>query len=61
MCTTHAMDLLLQKLPPDVCMVHCLPGLVNKFLSVAVLCDAGCKVYFHSTDYEVSLNGKIIL
>jgi hypothetical protein len=25
MRTTHAMGLLLQKLPPDACMAHCLP------------------------------------
>ncbi len=29
MCTTHAMDLLLQELPPDVCMAHCLPGFLT--------------------------------
>jgi hypothetical protein len=40
MCTTHVMDLLLQKLPPDAFMAHHLPGLVNNILSVAVLCDA---------------------
>jgi hypothetical protein len=58
---THAMDLLLQKLPPDRPVAHHLPGLVNNLLSVAVLCDAGCEVYFHTTGCEVSLNGKIIL
>ena len=58
---THGMDLLLQKLPPDVCMAHCLPGLVNNLLSIAVLCDAGCKVYFHNTGYKVSLNKEIIV
>ncbi len=61
MQTTHAMDLLLQKLPPDVCMAHCLSGLFNNLLSIAVLCDVGCKVYFHSTSCKVSLNRKIIL
>jgi hypothetical protein len=60
MCTTHAMDLLLQKLPPNARMAHCLPGLINTLLSVTVLCNAGCKVYFHSTGYEVTLNGEVI-
>jgi hypothetical protein len=61
MRTTHAMDLLLQKLPPDTIMAHHLPGLVNNLLSVAVLYNAGCKVYFHSTGCNVTLNGEIIL
>jgi hypothetical protein len=61
MRTTHAMDLLLQKLPPDAHMAHRLPGLVNNLFSVAVLCNARCKVYFHSTGCEVTLNGEIIL
>ena len=37
MRTTHAMDLLLQKLSLDVCMAHRLPGLFNNPLSSAVL------------------------
>jgi hypothetical protein len=61
MRTTHAMGLLLQKLPPNARMAHCLPELVHNLLSVAVLCYAGCKVYFHSTGCEVTLNGEIIL
>jgi hypothetical protein len=61
MCTTHAMDLLLQKLPPNARMAHHLPGLINYLLSVAVLCDAGYKVYFRSMGCEVTLNGEIIL
>jgi hypothetical protein len=48
MRTTHTMDLLLQKLLPDAHMAHCLCRLVNNLLSIAVLCNAGCKVYFHS-------------
>ena len=55
MRTTHAMDLLLQKLPPNTCMAHHLPGIVNNLLSVTVLCNAGCKVYFHSTGCKVAL------
>jgi hypothetical protein len=55
------MDLLLQKLPHNARMAHCLPGLINNLLSVAVLCNAGCEVYFHSTGCEVTLNREIIL
>jgi hypothetical protein len=58
---THAMDLLFQKLPPNTHMAHHLPGLVNNLLSVAVLCDAGCKVYYPITGCEVTLNGEIML
>jgi hypothetical protein len=42
-------------------MAHSLPGLTNNLLSVAVLCNAGCKVFFNATGCEVTLNGKIIL
>jgi hypothetical protein len=42
-------------------MAHSLPGLTNNLLSVAVLCDAGCEVFFHATGCEVTLNGLVIL
>jgi hypothetical protein len=42
MRTTHAVNLLLSKLPPNARMAHSLPGLTNNLLSVAVLCNAGC-------------------
>ena len=61
MRTTHAMGLLLQKLPPNAHMAHHLPGLLNNLLSVTVLCNTGCEVYFHSTGCEVILKGEIIL
>jgi hypothetical protein len=61
MRTTHGMDLRLQKLPPDTHMAHRLPGIINNLLSIAVLCNVGCKVYFHGTGCEVSLNKEIIL
>ncbi len=61
MRNTHMMDLLLQKLPSDVCMAHHLPGLVNNLLSIAVLCNTGCKVYFHNTGCKVSFNREIVL
>jgi hypothetical protein len=42
-------------------MAHSLPGLTNNLLSVPVLCDAGCEVFFHATRCKVTLNGKVIL
>jgi hypothetical protein len=42
-------------------MAHSLTGLTNNLLSVAVLCDAGCEVFFNATGCEVTLNGLVIL
>jgi hypothetical protein len=42
-------------------MAHSLPGLTNNLLSNAVLCNAGCKVFFNATACEVSFDGKVIL
>ena len=61
MTSTHAVNLLLNKLPADARLAHRLPGLVNNLLSVAVLCDAGCEVFFHKHGCEVTHNGEIIL
>jgi hypothetical protein len=61
MMTTHAVDLLLSKLPPEACLAHQLTSLVNNLLSVTVLYDAGCKVFFHKTGCEVTLDGETIL
>jgi hypothetical protein len=61
MTTTHAVNLLLSNLPPEARLVHQLPGLVNNLLSVAVLCNAGCKVFFHKTGCKVTLDRKTIL
>ncbi len=61
MRTTHTMDLLLKKLPPDAHMAHYLPGLVNSLLSIVVLRNTGCEVCFHSMGCKVTLSGKIIL
>ena len=47
MTSTHAVNLLLMKLPNAAQLAHRLPSLVNNLLSVAVLCDAGCKVFFY--------------
>jgi hypothetical protein len=61
MTTTHAVDLLLSNLPPKARLAHQLPSLVNNILSVAVLCNTGCKVFFHKTGCKVTLNEKTIL
>jgi hypothetical protein len=61
MMTTHAVDLLLSKLPPVAPLAHQLHGLVNNVLSIAVLCDAGCVVFFHKTGCKVTLNRETIL
>ena len=42
-------------------MAHSLPVLKNNLQSVAVLCDAGCDIFFHHTGCEISLYGKVIL
>jgi hypothetical protein len=61
MRTLHAVNLLLSKLPPNARMAHSLLGLTNNLLSVAVLCDAGCKVFFNAPGCKVTFDGKIIL
>jgi hypothetical protein len=61
MTTTHTVNLLLSNLPPEARLVHWLSGLVNNLLSVAILCNTGCKVFFHKTSCEVTLDGKTIL
>jgi hypothetical protein len=54
-------NLLLKKLPAEARLAHQLPGLVNNLLLVAVLCDAGCGVFFHKHGCEVTHNGETIL
>jgi hypothetical protein len=61
MATTHPVDLLLSKLPPEARLAHQLPGFVNNLLSVAILCNAGYKVFFHKTGCKVTLDGETIL
>jgi hypothetical protein len=61
MTSTNTVDLLLQALPPQTRLAHRLPGLINNLLSVAVLCDAGCKVFFHRHGCEVTLEGTTII
>jgi hypothetical protein len=61
MATSHAINLLLSKLPPEACLAHWLPSLVNNLLSFAVLCNIGCKVFFYKTGCDVTLDGETIL
>jgi hypothetical protein len=61
MTTTHTINLLLSKLPPEARLAHQLHGLVNNVLSVAILCNAGCKVFFHKTGCKVTLDGETVL
>jgi hypothetical protein len=42
-------------------MAHSLSGLTNNLLSVAVLCEVGCKVFFNATGCKVTFDGKVIL
>ena len=61
MFTTKTMELLLAKLPKAAREAHLAPGVINNLLSVSVLCDAGCELFFHSTGCEISFNGEIIV
>jgi hypothetical protein len=42
-------------------MAHSLSGLINNLLSVAVLCNTSCKVFFNATGCEVTFDGEVIL
>ena len=59
--TNKTMELLLNKLPKAAKEAHRAPGVINNLLSVSILCDAGCEVFFHSTGCEISFNGEIIV
>ena len=61
MFTTKTMELLLSKLTKANKEAHLAPGIINNLLSVSILCDAGCEVFFHSTGCEISFNGEIIV
>jgi hypothetical protein len=61
MMTTHAVDLLLSKLPPEAHLAHQLPGLINNLPSVTILYDAGWEVFIHKTGCEVTLDEETIL
>ena len=61
MFTNKTMKVLLGKMPKAAREAHHAPGITNNLLSVSVLCDAGCEVFFHSTSCEISFNGEIIV
>ena len=61
MFTTKTLQLLLNKLPKPAREAHRAPGIVNNLVSVSVLCDAGCEVYFHHTGCEITFNGETII
>jgi hypothetical protein len=61
MTSTHDINLLLINIPPKACLAHQLSGFVNNLLSVVVLCNAGCEVFFPKTGCEVTLDRKTIL
>jgi hypothetical protein len=61
MFTDKTMELLLSKLPKAARAAHRARKLTNNLLSVSVLCDAGCEVFFHAQGCEISFNGETIL
>ena len=60
MYTTNTLELLLNKLPKAAREAHEAPTITNNLLSVSVLCDAGCEVYFHNHGCEITFNGETI-
>ena len=46
MFTTKTMELLLAKLTKAAREAHLVPGIINNLLSISILCDAGCEVFF---------------
>jgi len=61
MFTTNTLELLLNKLPKAAREAHEAPTLTNNLLSVSVLCDAGCDVWFHMHGCEIAFNGETII
>ena len=61
MFTTNTLELLLTKLPKEAREAHEAPTITNNLLSVSVLCDAGCDVWFHMHGCEISFNGETII
>ena len=61
MFTTNTLELLLTKLPKAAREAHAAPTITNNLLSVSVLCDAGCEVYFHGQGCEITFNGETIV
>ena len=61
MFTTNTLELLLTKLPRAAREAHEAPTITNNLISVSVLCDAGCEVFFHMTGCEITFNGETIV
>ena len=61
MFTTKTLKLLLKKLPKAAREAHRAPTIINNLISVSVLCDAGCEVFFHYTGCEITYNGETII
>ena len=47
MHTTKTVNLLLKKLLTKAIQAHRIPGILNILLSVSIIVDAGCEVFFH--------------
>ena len=61
MFTNKIMEVLLAELPKADRGAQRAPGIINSLLSVSILCDAGCEVFFHSTRCEISFNVEVIV
>ena len=61
MFTTSTLELLLTKLPKSAREAHAFPSLTNNLLSVFVLCDEGCDIWFHMHGCEINFNGETIV
>ncbi|KAL7474374.1 LOW QUALITY PROTEIN: hypothetical protein ACHAW6_000349 [Cyclotella cf. meneghiniana] len=59
--TTENLLILQIKFPPKAREAHSAPGITNNLISTTTLANAGCKIFFHKTGCEVSLDGEIIL
>ena len=61
MFTSRTLEILLTKLPKAAQEAYCAPGIINNLLSVSVLCDSGCDVWFYEKYCEFGFNGETII
>ena len=61
MFTSKTLDLLLTKLPPEAKEAHLTAGIINNLLSIPVLVDAGCEVFFFNNGCEITFHGETIV
>ena len=61
MHTTETVNLLLKKLPTKARQAHRVPGIMNILLSVPILVNAGCVVFFQRTGCDITYNGETII